>query len=302
MFQDYLFYGTDVEMRYAYRMVHLSGLVRHAQALHGLPGSRAVLLAEVLTSNMLLASILEDEERINLRIQAGGEFAIAAETTRHAETRGYFECVDDSPLVQRIDRGDGLPSTAELYVRSLRSRTGVQGVFEGHSQAETNSLEDALNDHLARSFQMKTELRVQAWLDERDNQLRAFGVIYLELPGLETSVAQRLWNHVYNLPSMKDLYGRSDDPDALAKALVPDTTRPINSVNPTWGCTCSQASIEDVLMRLSRNDLLEMAAEPEPTSVRCHYCNKTYFVSHTRLKELAVRKDVTQVPTFKPLN
>ncbi|MEY4066697.1 MAG: hypothetical protein RIR26_2905 [Pseudomonadota bacterium] len=293
MFQDYLFYGTDVETRYAFRMIHLTSLVRHAQSLHGLAGAEAELLGEGLLSGILLASILEDEERINLRFHSDSDFTMGIETTRHAVTRGYLEVNPESQLMSNysLRRNPVLP----WMVRSLRSKGGAGGLFEGISKTETPSLQVAVNEHLAASYQMKTQVRLDCWTSPSDGQLYAGGVIYLELPKLPNAVAHELWSHVDQLPPLRDIFGEAaHDPDTLSARLIPHQVRAINSINPAWGCTCSIHSIETMLKKLGHSELLSLSDEGKPSEIRCHYCNKFFTVGVERLKELARELEVEQ--------
>lgn len=295
MFQDYLFYGTDVETRYAFRMLHLTSLARHAQSLHGLSGRRAELLGQGLLTGVLLASVLEDEERINLRVQSSTDFTMGIETTRHAVTRGYFECNPQSELISEIDFGAN-PSMP-LVVRSLRSKSNTSNLFEGITGTETNSFQFAMNEHLAASYQMRSKICIDCWHDPMDQQLYAIGVIYLELPNLREEISKELWSHVKSLPPLRKLYGNhSHDPDALAARLIPHQVRAINSVNPSWGCSCSPESVEQMLKQLGHRELISLADEGRPAEIRCHYCNKNYLVEVARLRELALECQ-SSVPT-----
>lgn len=286
MFQDYLFYGTDVETRYAFRMINLTSVVRHAQSLHGLVGAQAELLGQGILSSVLLASILEDEERINLRFHSGHDCTMGVETTRHAVTRGYLESNSDSELMRRLTNGE--KPVFPWVVRSLRSKSGSGGLFEGISGTETNSLEDAVNEHLKTSYQMKTQLKIDCWHSTKDAQLYAAGVIYLELPNLKPEVSEKLWEHVEQLPLLRKMFNEaSHDPDQLSAALIPHQVRAINSLNPSWGCTCSPESVETMLLKLGKAELELMADEGKPAEIRCHYCNKFFNVGIERLRELA---------------
>jgi molecular chaperone Hsp33 len=286
MFQDYLFYGTDVETRYAFRMVHLTALARHAQSLHELNAPRAEILGQGLLAGVLLASILEDEERINLRIQASGDFTLGIETTRHAVTRGYLECNSESEIIGDIDAG-GKPQLPWV-IRSLRSKSNTNKLFEGITGTETHLLETALNEHLAASYQMKCKLKVDCWHNPTDNLLYAVGVIYLELPNLNSETSSELWSHVNALPPLRSIFGNAaHDPDLLAPRLIPHQVRAINSLNPTWGCSCSQESVEHMLKQLGRRELMSLADEKKSAEIRCHYCNKFFSVDEPRLRELA---------------
>lgn len=297
MFQDYLFFGSDVESRYVYRMAHLSALVQHAQQLHKLSNERACALGEGFLACVLLSSILEDEERFNLRIRHSNEFLISAETNQFAHVKGFFECDEGSPTVKAIDAGQR-PLT-ELHVRSLRAIPDKTKVTEGNTLIETDSFVDAANDHIVRSFQMASEMRFECWVDPRDQKIRAFGVIYMELPDIEVSVAQELWNHVDSLPPLAELLSKSDDPDRLASLLIPHKTAPVRSVNPKWQCTCSQEAVESMILKLPNSELMDMLQKGAPVDVSCHFCKQAYSVSVDRVRQLALSSMTNPNPGTK---
>jgi molecular chaperone Hsp33 len=284
VFQDYLFFGTDIETKYVFRMCHLSSLAQTARANHQLSAGRSTILADVLVGGVLLSSLLEEEERINLRIQMGSEYTVATETTLFAETKGYIEFDEESPLLEGIEAGGRI--YGEMTVRSLRSKRGAAGMFEGITRVHGSSAQEALSDHLRSSYQLPADIRLQSWVDERDGTLRAFGVIFMELPGLDKKIAERLWSHVAQLPSIRELYQSSDDPDVLGRKLIPDDLRAIKSIKPTWSCSCSMDSIEAMILRLQESDRAELLEKAEPLDIRCHYCSKHYEVPFERLQIL----------------
>lgn len=301
MFQDYLFFATDVESRYAYRMLNMTSLVRKAQALHKLSNNRALVLAETFLSCTLISSILEDEERFNLRIRHGDQFLSSCETTRFAEVKGFIECEEGAPLVKLIDAGE--PFATELHVRTLRAIPGKNHITEGHTVLETDSIEHAINDHMVRSYQMMAELKIKAWIDKDDNLPRAFGIIYMELPNIDPEVAHELWSHVDSLPSLDELHAQSDDPDFLASKLIPHRTAPVRSLTPKWVCTCSEVAVEGMLTKLPVSELDDMIEKAEPVEVKCHYCNQAYVISVDRIRELASASSAMRnTPTSGDLN
>lgn len=288
MFQDYLFYGTDVGTRYAFRLVHLSELVQQAASRHGLVGVRAQLLGEVITSGVLLSSILETEERVNLRLHMGSAWTAASETTCHAQTRGYLEAAEGSTFLDSLESGVLAPEP--VIVRTLRSIPGTSRLTEGFTQSVMHSVEQVVNEHLEQSFQTQARIKVNCWFDEEET-LRSYGVIYLELPDLTDGLRKELDHHLGSLPSLAELSRQcGDDPDAIAAAVVPHPFRAINCVTPKWQCSCSQASVESMLLSLPASELSQMAEKDEPVSVTCHYCNTTYALSHDRLRELSFSK------------
>lgn len=297
MFQDYLLYATDVQTQYAFRVVHLSHLAQEAATRHKLSGGHALMLADVLTCGVLIASVLEHEERVNLRIQCGSAFTLASETSCHAQTRGYFESTPGSEIVERIIRHE--PVETDVIVRTLRSVPGSPRLTEGVTKSPFTTVEQVVNDHLRQSFQSRLRLRTESWFagnhgTQAVSDLRAFGVIYLELPGLDPTVEQTLHSHIDGFAGFAALGSRVDDPDSLVGDLVPDVVRPIQSVLPVWQCTCSMASVEAMLLSLEPRELASMAASDQPAEISCHYCGTTYRIDPERLSALSLSAAAAQ--------
>ena len=282
MFQDYLLYATDAEVRYALRVVHLSGLVQNAIGMHSLNDHRGKLLGEALLTGCLISSVLEEEERVNLRVQCGDHYTLATETNLQCETRGYFEAAD-TEFIQALDLGQD--PVHPLTIRSLRAKNATANVFEGVTRFLTNSLEEAFNDHLLHSYQMRAKLKIETWR-AKDGLWRAYGVIFMELPKLDRAVKTELWQHVAGLPSFEEMLRDSDDPDLLAQQLIPHVFRPIRSIKPSWSCRCSQEMVENMLLTLPIEEVQDMVREAKPLEIKCHYCSKNYFVANERQIEL----------------
>jgi molecular chaperone Hsp33 len=284
MFQDYLFFGVDTKVFYCYRMLHLSNLAEEAKNLHNLNPQRALLLSDALLGSVLLSSILDYEERINLRIHCGSDFTIGTETSFQAETRGYIECNETSDVVKSLDLGNN--NFPELQVRSMRSQRNKNTLSQGLTVSKITSIETALNEHLISSYQMNTCLKISSWINPEDGKINSFGVIYQELPGIPQDISDELKNHINNLSSMKDLFLKNSDADILAKKLIPGELKPIKSINPKFVCSCSQERVEGVLITLSFEELTDIINKSEDIEMKCHYCNSSYFVPINKIKQM----------------
>lgn len=287
MFQEYLFFGVDTKVFYAYRMLHLHKLINDVKEKHNLNHNRAMLLSDAFLGCLLLSSVLDYEERVNLRIQCGDHFTIGVETTFQAETRGYIECNEDSDVVKGIDQGT--IDQFSLQIRTVRSQRNQQNLFQGTTLSTNSTIEQALNDHLRASYQMNTQLRIGSWTNQADQKLEAFGLIYQELPGIPQDVSSKLNQHIAALPPMKELYLKHSDPDELALRAIPDQTKAIKSVNPKFVCTCSLEKAENALQFFSQEDLDDMIAKSEDLAVKCHYCNTEHIVQVETIKKVKER-------------
>lgn len=284
MFQDYLFFGVDSKVFYSYRMLHLSSLVEEARELHNLNEKRALLLSDAFLGGVLLSSLLDYEERINLRIHCGEHFTIGIETDYIAQTRGYIECSEESEVVKHIDSGEKIETG--FVVRSVRSQKNKSGLFEGVTSSFTHSIQDALNEHLSSSYQMNTQLKISSWVDPISQKINAFGVIYQELPEIPADVSTKLQNYVKSLPSMKELYLSNSDPDILAQKLIPDETKGVKSLHPKFVCQCSAKKAEDAIAVFPLTDIEDMIHQAKNVEIKCHYCNKNHVLTVEKIGEI----------------
>lgn len=300
MFQDYLFFGVDTKVYYSYRMLHLSHLAEEAKKLHHLNTNRALLLSDALLGSVLLSSILDYEERVNLRFHCNSDFTIGTETSYQAETRGYIECNENSEIVKQLDQGNNI--VPEFQIRSMRSQRKKSTLFEGLTASKSNSIEKALNEHLAASYQMNTYLRISSWINKEDGKINAFGVIYQELPDIPEEVSIKLKKHIDSLPSMKDLFLIDSDADVLAKKLIPDNTKAVKSINPKFVCSCSQERVENVLVTLPLTDLSDIINKAEDLEMKCHYCNKNYIVTMQTVSQIYASRNQVNSPSSNEVN
>ncbi len=276
-------------------MLHLSNLVEEAKNLHHLNLNRALLLSDVLLGSVLLSSILDYEERVNLRIHCGSDFTIGTETSFQAETRGYIECNEDSNIVQQLDLGNNI--IPELQVRSMRSQRNKNSLSEGHTVSKFNSVETALKEQLSSTYQMNTYLKISSWHNDLDGKINAFGVIYQELPDIPEFISEKLKKHVLSLPSMKELYLENCDADILVKKLIPDETKAVKSINPKFICSCSQERVESVLVSLPLDELADIINKSEDIEMKCHYCNRNYIVSMSKISQIYASRNHTNSNT-----
>jgi molecular chaperone Hsp33 len=288
MFQDYIFYGCDAQMRYAFRLVHLSELLKTACQIHGLPLQRARVLGEALLGSNLISTILDEEESLNLRVQVGNDYTMACETSRYGSSKGYIEFHPESFLAEGIDEGSSVKG--EMTVRTMRWNDSNKQLYQGITKSDFESTEGALNQHLHQSFQNHSTLRIASWIDEASQSLRGLGIIYFELPHLDEKTREELWNHVEGVESLADLFEQNPDPDVLVQKLVPHPIRPIKSLKPVWECGCSQASIEAMILKLSRDDIDALVLESKPAEITCHYCSSIYQVSVPTMMEMLKAK------------
>ena len=147
-----------------------------------------VVLGEVMLGALLLGSLSDEEERVNLRVQIGQDIVIAAESSCFGEVKGYFQCRLESELSASLDAGV-IPQVA-MSLRSAKTRHNDSRLYEGVSSMVTNSIEALINDHIATSFQIPAGVRIGCWVGGKANSIHAFGAALFELPNLAADASR----------------------------------------------------------------------------------------------------------------
>lgn len=280
MMPEYVFFGTDVEVRYAFRMVYLSDLLDSACDRHHLVDiSHKKLFSEGLICSLLLSTLLQEEDKVLLKFQKEKDFLLSYEATSQGSVRGYLTLPDPNKSMS-------LESNSKIICFSNRVSSKTAHNFEGITESTGAFLHGALTDHILQSFQFKSKLLSDAWMDEKTGKMTGFGVVFLELPNLDISCSDELWEHVSQLPTMESLFeGQKGDPDAMASRLIPHAVHPVNSIKPQWTCHCSKEQCVSILSRLPVAEIQSLIGEDKPIDMRCHYCNISYTLHMSEVSQ-----------------
>ncbi len=136
---------------------------------------------------------------------------------------------------------------------------------------------------------MNTKLKISSWIDEPTQTLRAFGVIYQELPEIPPHVSSTLLMYVKSLPSMQELYLFNSDPDILAQKVIPDETKAVKSLCPQFVCSCSAQKSEDAITAFPLEEIEDMLQKGEDVHVKCHYCSTDHVVLVDKIAQIFTR-------------
>lgn len=237
---------------------------------HELAGRVAVLAAELVVGNLLLAAYVKGEERVSLQVQ-GSDPRLAFHGQARAD--GVFRA-RMSP--SRVTPGPGTFHGLMLAIKD----DGRQEMYRGMTEVAGETVAQALERHLTASDQVAARVR----MDVGDG--RARGLLVERIPdaadrsGLAVEGALPEWTE----GSMEDvsnqlLFGLAGgEPIAL-----------LDTLDLVFRCQCSADRVEAMLMGLGADELVSMREEDGGAEITCEFCREVYAFDGAALTGLVRR-------------
>ena len=263
------------------RLVRLGEAVDTVLRAHAYPRPVSDLLGELLVLAGGLAGGLKFAGRFSLQIRGEGPVRLmVADVTNDGQMRGYA-----SFDAAAIGEGSGF---GELVGEGLMALTVDQAAaggetYQGIVQLDGRSLQDSMLAYFHQSEQVPTGIRSAVGFDEEAGTWRAAAVIVQAMPGEgAVSAAEREddWRRTMLL------LGTLTDAELLDPGLGPDTllfrlfhedgVRVFDSLDLTFGCSCDDGRVAEMLQRFERDEVLAMVDETGKVVVTCEFCSRVY--------------------------
>lgn len=245
--------------------------------LHKLGPVAARHAAEGCAATGLLSAHIKGDERLSLQVQAERpRFAFTGEIDAEGAMRARL-----SPA--------GVPGSASGSLSGMllgMKSDATREVYRGVTELGEQTLEQGLSDHLLRSSQIDSILRIHVEQGSDGAVLWAGGFYVERLPPHEV--------HGHVTPDefrarFRPLLDR--DPaevviELRAGLLGEGRFAVLDERNIFWRCRCGREKVEGMLYGLDLDMLRAMLVEDRGASIQCHFCNEEYLVAEQRLAEI----------------
>jgi molecular chaperone Hsp33 len=248
----------------------------------------ARVLAEALVAAALLSSDLDNEgEVLSVQWKVNGPIqGILVEASFGGGLRGYtfrktLGDLDEVGAVGAVDPLESLGTDGHMTVLHSMPR---QLLYTGVVAATPPDVQRNLARYFNQSRQTPTAVAIR--VDQSDGRpSRAVGFIAQKLPDASTEKFVDVLEH-FNDGRVSDALARSEGVLEAAGAAGVAGVVVVGSGPLAFACRCSPQRVASVLTLLPRADLEEMAAEPHPQTVTCHFCGETYVVAREEIARL----------------
>lgn len=218
----------------------------------------AHFLAEHLAAAALLgAETSEPDETLILQMKCSGPLGgVTVECTSAGTLRGYTDkkTLDDFDGLGKPDARRVIGDRQYQVTRSVPGRIISQGVAT------------TLGGYLTQSLQRNAEIRVEAAVSDEVEILEARGVMVEALPDSTLPDAAHLLPRSVKLNvASRSILKKLGFPNAELKGTMP----------LSFACRCSPERAAAMLAALSPE---ERAGLPQPVTITCHMCGRTFEV------------------------
>ncbi len=265
--------------------------VGRAQEIHDLFPTPCAALGRLLTGAALMAHTLKNPtDALTLQIRGDGPIGgMVVVSGADSAVRGYaVQPFADLPLNAKgkFDVAGALGKGTLSVIKDL----GMREPYVGSVALVSGEIAEDLTWYHATSEQTPTVMTLGVLIAPDGKVLQAGGLFLQLMPEAEEDLIAELEMLVTSLPPMTAMLEAGETPESILTerfaVLSPQIldTRPVRYV-----CNCSEERMERNLVSLGRNELVELAGDPDGIELQCHFCNHRYHFTNDAVARLLER-------------
>lgn len=271
--QRFIFENTPVRGN----LVNLTNTLHLALDKQQLPKGLKCALGELMAASALLTATLKMNGSLVLQIQGKGILKLlVVECTSdfgiRATAKWNGEIKDEQHLFELLEQGQ--------FVITLDPKDGGQ-TYQGIVPIEGSDISTILENYMLRSEQIDTKI----WLS-CDGDIAA-GMLLQKLPETMNQVTQNEESITHDLDAWNRVGHLADtitDEELLnlpAETLIhrlfhEEDIRVFEASNTKFFCSCSRASVANMLRMLGNDEIVSILEEQGKIEVNCDFCNTHY--------------------------
>lgn len=261
--------------------VRLDDAWRQIREREHYPDAAAELLGQASAAAALFTGHAKVDGRLSVQLRSDGAIrTLFAECTAAGTLRGIVHLADESTDTLPRDL-HALAAGGGILAITIENH-GPDGEpirYQGLVPLEADRLDAAFEDYFRQSEQLPTRLLLAA------DSNAAAGLMLQKLPGDEGD--EDGWNRagaLFDTLATDELLGI--DGDRLVHRLFhEDGVEVLASRALAFGCSCSRARVESMLVALGRDEA-RLAAATGEAHVRCEFCGQAYTFTPDAIERL----------------
>ena len=269
----------------------MTDAVAEAQRIHGSSPVCTAALGRLLVASAFTGQLLkEPEASATLRVNGGGPAGtLIAVSDSLGNVRGYVE----NPAADLPLRSDGKLDVGGVvgcdgYLSVVRD-FGTGEPYTGQVRLVSGEIAEDVTSYFAESEQTPTACALGVLIGT-DGRVSAAGGYFIRLlPSADETTAAEVERLVKEAPPITAMLSSGMTPeDVCDKVLGGLGMQILDRFSPVYRCTCSLDRVERALISTGREELLDMARDPE-TRVGCRFCGKEYVFTPEDIGDLLRR-------------
>ena len=244
-----------------------------------------------IAASMMGYGLKSENDTVTLRVKGDGPAGMLVAV---ADSWGNVKSYAENPVVEiplngkgKLDVGGAIGSSGTL---SVVKDLGLKEPYVGMCPLVSGEIAEDIARYYADSEQTPTVCGLGVLVNPDLTVNVAGGYLIQVLPFADDSVIDQLEKNLETLPPVTKMMSEGMTPEQIALRLL-DGLEPniLDESEVSYKCNCSRERTEKILFSLGTAELEEMAADNEPITVNCHFCDKSYVFTPEEL--LAIRGD-----------
>ncbi|MDE6019732.1 MAG: Hsp33 family molecular chaperone HslO [Ruminococcus sp.] len=243
-----------------------------------------------IAASMMGYGLKSDGDTVTLRIKGGGPAGmLVAVADSHGNVKSYAE----NPVVEiplndkgKLDVGGAVGNDGTL---SVVKDLGLKDPYVGVCPLVSGEIAEDIARYYADSEQTPTVCGLGVLVNPDLSVNVAGGYLIHVLPFADDSVIDIIEKNLAALPPVTKMMSDGMTAEDIALKLLDGLEPNILDENEVfYKCNCSRERTEKILYSLGKDELELIAADNEPITVNCHFCDQKYVFSPEEL--LSLRK------------
>lgn len=235
-----------------------------------------VALGRLVTGAALFGSLLKDEQRLALQIEANGPLQkLSAETDAYGRVRASIR-QPLSNLPPRNERFDVAGAIGKAGFLHVSKDLGFGEPYRGMVQLVSSEVAEDLAFYLTTSDQIPSSVGLGVLPREDGHIAVAGGFLIQALPGADDAQLAELESRLLALPPLTSLLREGLSPEAILARIFSGIETSHQATLPlVFDCSCSRRQAQAILALLPEEERRPLLAEKEIT-VTCEFCRERY--------------------------
>lgn len=163
---------------------------------------------------------------------------------------------------------------------------GLKEPYCGQVPIVSGEIAEDITNYLATSEQVPSACALGVLVNPDLSVAQAGGFIIEVLPFASDEVITAIEENIKKMSSVTKLLSEGKTVEDIAMMAL-DGLEPnvLDDFKVEYRCSCSREKVETALISTGRDELLDMANDPE-TQVECHFCDKKYVFTSDEIKAL----------------
>ena len=264
-------------------------MIAEAERIHKPSAPVTAGIGRLLTAASMMGVMLKGkDDDVTLRFYGNGP---AGPVTAISDSQGNGRVTVQNPIVElplndkgKLDVSGALGKSGFLYVVK---NIGLKEPFVGTTEIISGEVAEDITNYYAVSEQTPTVCSLGVLINPDLTVKCAGGFLIQLLPGCPEETISAIESSVSDIPSVTQMLTEGFTPDDIAKrAMNGLCVEKLDESHFEYKCSCSREKACMAIISSGKEAMTEMSLDSKPTTVECHFCDKTYSFTPDEIKKL----------------